>query len=173
MRVIERGLRLGQFMQQSHLRGALSAGNVEALDTPIVPVQRAPFASTRPNAALFTRWIQAKLRCRHPPAPTCRRACRVPSGAVLHTSRLLPSCRARPPPRPDRVAGLASRRRVRRQQLQPPGKRRRPDGEHACWRPGSPCHGRPLRGLTRVGRYNSATAWATSAPGGSGLSRNP
>ncbi len=28
--------------------------------TPIVPAQRAPFASTRPNAALFTRWIEAK-----------------------------------------------------------------------------------------------------------------
>jgi len=28
--------------------------------TAIVPAQRAPFASTRPNGYLFTRWIEAK-----------------------------------------------------------------------------------------------------------------
>jgi hypothetical protein len=33
---------------------------VEASTTPIVPVQRAPFASTRLNEPLFTRWIEAK-----------------------------------------------------------------------------------------------------------------
>ena len=35
-------------------------GNVVASATPIVPVQRAPFASARPNEPLFTRWIEAK-----------------------------------------------------------------------------------------------------------------
>ena len=48
-------------MQQSHLRGVLSAWNVEASVTSIVPVQRAPFASTRPTGPLFTRWIEAEL----------------------------------------------------------------------------------------------------------------
>ena len=47
-------------MQQSHLQGVLSNQATEALDTPIVPVQRAPFALTRPEIPLFTRWIQAK-----------------------------------------------------------------------------------------------------------------
>jgi len=36
-------------MQQSHLRGVLSGRAAEASATPIVPAQRAPFASTRPN----------------------------------------------------------------------------------------------------------------------------
>src|SRR6266487_1973186 len=34
--------------------------DLEVSATPIVPVQRAPFASTRPPEALFTRWIEAK-----------------------------------------------------------------------------------------------------------------
>src|SRR5262249_53368687 len=53
---------LRQVMQQSHLRGVLSARNVEVSATPSVPVQRAPSASTRPNEPLFTRWIEAKYR---------------------------------------------------------------------------------------------------------------
>jgi hypothetical protein len=43
-----------------HLRGVLPAGCVEALATPIFPVQRAPFASARPPKPLFTAWIEAK-----------------------------------------------------------------------------------------------------------------
>src|SRR5450755_1158650 len=46
-------------MRQSHLTGVLSARNVEASVTPIVPAQRAPFASTHPTEHLFTRWIEA------------------------------------------------------------------------------------------------------------------
>ena len=48
-------------MQQSHLQGVLSNRVLEALDTPIVPVQRAPFTLPRSEAALFDRWIEAKL----------------------------------------------------------------------------------------------------------------
>ena len=59
IRVIKRRAGLRQPMQQSHLRGVLSAWNVEVSATPIVPVQRAPFASTRPDATLFTRCIEA------------------------------------------------------------------------------------------------------------------
>jgi hypothetical protein len=47
-------------MQQLHLRGVLSNQATEALCTPIVAVQRAPFALTRPETPLFTRWIEAK-----------------------------------------------------------------------------------------------------------------
>jgi len=47
-------------MQQSHLRGVLSSSTTVASVTPIVPAQRAPFASTRPDATLSTRWIEAK-----------------------------------------------------------------------------------------------------------------
>ena len=32
---------------------------LEALDTPIVPVQRAPFTLTRPETSLIDRWIEA------------------------------------------------------------------------------------------------------------------
>jgi hypothetical protein len=42
------------------LRGVLSTRNAEVSATPIVPAQRAPFASARPNGQLFARWIQAK-----------------------------------------------------------------------------------------------------------------
>jgi hypothetical protein len=59
--VIKRRVNLRQVMQQSHLRGVLSAWGPEVSATPIVPVQRAPFASTRPNQPLFTRWIEDKL----------------------------------------------------------------------------------------------------------------
>ena len=57
IRVIKRRVNLRQIVQQSHLRGVLSAGNVAASATPIVPAQRAPFASTRPQEPLFTRWL--------------------------------------------------------------------------------------------------------------------
>ena len=60
IRVIKRRVDLRQPMQQSHLRGVLSARDLEVSATPIVPVQRAPFALTRPNEPLFTRWIGAK-----------------------------------------------------------------------------------------------------------------
>jgi hypothetical protein len=60
IRVIKRCVDLRQAVQQSHLRGALSARDLEASVTPIVPVQRAPFASTRPQLHLFTRRIEAK-----------------------------------------------------------------------------------------------------------------
>jgi hypothetical protein len=49
IRVIKRRVDLRQIMQQSHLRGVLSAWDLEASATPIVPVQRAPFASARQN----------------------------------------------------------------------------------------------------------------------------
>jgi len=55
--VIKGCVRPGQAMQQSHLTGVLSNRATEALDTPIVPVQRAPFALTRPETPLFTQWI--------------------------------------------------------------------------------------------------------------------
>ena len=60
-RVIKRRVDLRELMQQSHLRGVLSSSTTVASATPIVPAQRAPFALTRPNRHLFTRWIQAKL----------------------------------------------------------------------------------------------------------------
>jgi hypothetical protein len=41
------------------LTGALSNSATEALDTPIVPVQRAPFTLTRPETPLIDRWIEA------------------------------------------------------------------------------------------------------------------
>ena len=53
MRVIKRRVDLRQLMQQSHLRGVLSAGYVEVSATPIVPVQRAPSASTCPDGLGF------------------------------------------------------------------------------------------------------------------------
>ena len=59
IRVIKRCADLRQAVQQSHLRGALSARDLEASVTPIVPVQRAPFASTRPQLHLFMRRIEA------------------------------------------------------------------------------------------------------------------
>ena len=59
IRVIERCVRPGQAMQQSHLTGALSNSATEASDTPIVPVQRAPFTLTRPETPLIDRWIEA------------------------------------------------------------------------------------------------------------------
>src|SRR5215470_8231225 len=34
--------------------------DLEVSATPIVPVQRAPFASKRPNDHLFTRWVEAE-----------------------------------------------------------------------------------------------------------------
>ena len=55
IRVVKRCVRPGQAMQQSHLTGVLSNQATEALDTPIVPVQRAPFALTRLETPLFTR----------------------------------------------------------------------------------------------------------------------
>jgi hypothetical protein len=58
-RVIKRCVRPGQAMQQSHLQGVLSNETAEASDTPIVPVQRAPFTLPRPETALFGRWIEA------------------------------------------------------------------------------------------------------------------
>ena len=60
IRVIERCVRPGQAMQQSHLQGVLSNRATEASDTPIVPVQRAPFTLTRPGKPLIDRWIEAK-----------------------------------------------------------------------------------------------------------------
>ena len=59
IRVIKRRVDLRQPVQQSHLRGVLSCSTTVASATPIVPAQRAPFASTRPNEPLFTRWIEA------------------------------------------------------------------------------------------------------------------
>ncbi len=64
IRVIKRCVDLRQAVQQSHLRGVLSARNVEVSATPIVPAQRAPFVSTRPQEPLFTRWIEAKSGAR-------------------------------------------------------------------------------------------------------------
>src|ERR1700745_1735959 len=57
-----RARRLPRNIRQSHLPGVLSARNVEASPTPIVPVQKALFASTRPNAHLITPWIEAWSR---------------------------------------------------------------------------------------------------------------
>jgi hypothetical protein len=59
IRIIEGCVCPGQAMQQSHLTGALSKSATEASDTPIVPVQTAPFALTRPETALIDRWIEA------------------------------------------------------------------------------------------------------------------
>ena len=64
IRVVERCVRLRQAMQQSHLQGVLSNRELEASDTPIVPVQRAPFTLTRPKTPLLDRWIEAKGRDR-------------------------------------------------------------------------------------------------------------
>ncbi len=60
IRVIKRCVRLRQIMQQSHLRGVLSIGIMAASTTPIIPAQRAPFASPRLDESPFTRWIKAK-----------------------------------------------------------------------------------------------------------------
>jgi hypothetical protein len=60
VRVIEGCMRPGQAMQQLHLQGVLSNRMLEALDTPIFPVQRAPFTLTRSETALLDRWIEAK-----------------------------------------------------------------------------------------------------------------
>ena len=59
IRVIKRCVRPRQAMQQSHLQGVLSNQATEALDTPIVPVQRAPLRQ-RPETPLLGRWIEAK-----------------------------------------------------------------------------------------------------------------
>ena len=59
IRVVERYVRLRQAMQQSHLQGVLSNGELEASDTPILPGQRAPFMLTRPKTPLLDRWIEA------------------------------------------------------------------------------------------------------------------
>jgi hypothetical protein len=64
IRVIKRCVRPGQAMQQSHLTGVLSNRVLEALDTPIVPVQRAPFALTRPETPYLrggSRLAEARL----------------------------------------------------------------------------------------------------------------
>ena len=53
IRVIKRCVRLRQAMQQSGLTGVLSGRPTDALDTPIVPAQEAPFTLTRPNKPLF------------------------------------------------------------------------------------------------------------------------
>jgi hypothetical protein len=60
IRVVEGCVRPGQAMQQLHLTGAPSNSATEASDTPIVPVQRAPFRLTRPETPLIERWIKAK-----------------------------------------------------------------------------------------------------------------
>ncbi len=49
IRVIKGRVRPREAMQQSHLTGVLSGGLLEASDTPIVPVQRAPFAFDTPE----------------------------------------------------------------------------------------------------------------------------
>jgi hypothetical protein len=62
IRVGERCVRLRQAMQQSHVTRVLSNQAMEALDTPVVPVQRAPFTLTPPNhpypGALITLVMQ-------------------------------------------------------------------------------------------------------------------
>src|SRR5207247_10402059 len=60
IRVIKRCVCLRRIMRQSHLRGVLSIGIMAASVTPIVPAQRAPFASARPGGYPFMRWIEAK-----------------------------------------------------------------------------------------------------------------
>src|SRR6185312_6269154 len=60
IRVVKRCVRPGQVMQQSHLQGVLSSRVLEALDTPIVPVQRAPFTLPHPQTPIIDRWIEAK-----------------------------------------------------------------------------------------------------------------
>jgi len=62
IRVVKRCVRPGQVMQQSHLQGVLSSRVPEALDTPIVPVQRAPFTLPHPETPIIDRWIEAKYR---------------------------------------------------------------------------------------------------------------
>ena len=59
IRVVERCVRLRLVMQQSQLTGVLSNRVLEASDTLIVPVQRAPFTLARPKLPLFGRWIEA------------------------------------------------------------------------------------------------------------------
>jgi hypothetical protein len=44
----------------THLRGVLSAAVHGSFSNSHCPSQRAPFASTRPDGSLFTRWIEAK-----------------------------------------------------------------------------------------------------------------
>ena len=51
-RIVEGCVRPGQAMQQSHLQGVLSNRVLEALDTPIVPVQRAPFTLRRRSSPI-------------------------------------------------------------------------------------------------------------------------
>jgi len=87
IRVIKRRTRLRQPMQQSHLRGVLSSSTTVASVTPIVPAQRAPFASTRPSEPLFTRWIEAKNHTKltghmHTPATRSRGQLRDPHRAI-------------------------------------------------------------------------------------------
>jgi hypothetical protein len=60
MRVLKRRVHLRELTEQLHLRGVLSSPTAGSFKTPIVPAQRAPFASTRKNGHLFTRWIDAK-----------------------------------------------------------------------------------------------------------------
>src|SRR5207249_4865354 len=60
IRVIKGRVRPREAMQQSHLTGVLSNQATEASITPIVPVQRAPFAFDTPEMTLFTRWIEAQ-----------------------------------------------------------------------------------------------------------------
>jgi hypothetical protein len=67
IRVIKRCVRPGQAMQQSHLQGVLSNKTTEASDTPIVPGQRAPFTSPRPNPAPIHLWIEAQVLLDSPP----------------------------------------------------------------------------------------------------------
>ncbi len=59
VRVVEGCAGFRQGMQQSDLQGVLSGRPTEALDTPIVPVQRAPFTLTRPESPRYDRWIEA------------------------------------------------------------------------------------------------------------------
>ena len=65
IRVVERCVRPRQAMQQSQLQGVLSNREPEASDTPILPVQRAPFTLTRPKTPLLDRWIGALVSCEH------------------------------------------------------------------------------------------------------------
>ena len=60
IRVVERRVRLRQAVQQSHLQGVLWNRVLEALDTPIIPAQRAPFTFNTPEITLIGRWIEAK-----------------------------------------------------------------------------------------------------------------
>jgi len=60
VRVVKRHARFRERMQQSQLRGVLPDGYVEASDTPIIPVQRAPFLLFSQIARRILRWIKAK-----------------------------------------------------------------------------------------------------------------